>query len=287
MLSRILRMLPIFPGKYRISKKLLKQSTLDQKNILINGKWGCSFLIPNLKENIGFEYFVNGVYEEETIKEIESLLPNNGVLLDIGANIGTIAIPICKRNPSITCFCIEASPFVFEYLQKNIEFNKLENIAAFNLAIHQENDQYLPFTTPKEKFGKGSYSTAFAGKTQDIRTITIDRLVNDLIKKRPDLIKVDVEGFEFLAFAGGKELLKKEDAPVIYFEFVDWAEIKNAKLLPGQAQQLLLDFGYQLFIVQDKKLIQIMIPLKEGSCNILAIKENNQNLLRSFFKLTS
>jgi FkbM family methyltransferase len=39
-----------------------------------------------------------------------------------------------------------------------------------------------------------------------------------------NFIKIDVEGYEYTVFKGGKELLSQDDAPDIFLEFVDWAE---------------------------------------------------------------
>ncbi len=44
-------------------------------------------MLPNIKENIGFELFINGVYEEEIINFIMDRLPKIGILIDIGANL--------------------------------------------------------------------------------------------------------------------------------------------------------------------------------------------------------
>jgi FkbM family methyltransferase len=37
-------------------------------------------------------------------------------MIDIGANIGTIAFPILKTRKDVNAICIEASPRVFKYI---------------------------------------------------------------------------------------------------------------------------------------------------------------------------
>ena len=80
---------------------------------------GLSFVVPNLIENVSFELFVNGLYEESSLKLIIENLPPNGIFVDVGANIGAISVVLAKLRPDITIYAFEASPSVFKYLEIN------------------------------------------------------------------------------------------------------------------------------------------------------------------------
>ena len=69
-------------------------------------------------------------------------------------------------------------------------------------------------------------SPVFEKNGQLVNTITLSKLIEDYNIVDIGLIKVDVEGFEYFVFKGGEKYLKKNDAPDILFEFVDWAEMK-------------------------------------------------------------
>ena len=60
------------------------------------------------------------------------------------------------------------------------------------------------------------------------------------------VIKVDVEGYEKLVFQGAAGLLSRPQAPLLIFEFADWAETR-AGFRAGEAQELLLSWGYSLW----------------------------------------
>lgn len=75
----------------------------------ISGKYECCYQLPNVMETIGFEIFINGVYEEDTIHFIKSKIPRDNLFLDIGANIGAICIPLNKLRKDIKIICIEAA----------------------------------------------------------------------------------------------------------------------------------------------------------------------------------
>jgi Methyltransferase FkbM domain len=100
--------------------------------------------------------------------------------------------------------------------------------------------------------------------------------LNDLMDESSlpiDFVKVDIEGFEALAFKGGGRLLSSAHAPNILFEFVDWAE-KLSDQEPGSAQIELLNFGYHLYAFENGKIAnRIDTPIISGACLIFATKE--------------
>jgi hypothetical protein len=90
-------------------------------------------------------------------------------------------------------------------------------------------------------------------------------------------MKVDIEGYEAIAFKGCQQLLSRPNAPVIVFEFCDWAEARSPNLSVGEAQRVLAGFGYQIWRLNDlvagrQPLSQI---LEHGSETLVGIKNGN------------
>jgi len=273
LLDKILRMLPTFKGKQRLARSLLKIKFSSLKDVLIEGKYNCTYKIPNIKENIGFELYINGVYEEEIINFIKNRIPYNGTFVDIGANIGAITIPLIKQRKDIKATCIEASQNVYNYLQFNIRNNMLPSYMLVNKAVTDTDGDVVNFFSPTEQFGKGSLSSVFTKDAENVETIKLDTFVKKNSVK-VDFIKIDIEGYEYYAFKGGIHLLTSDTAPDILFEFVDWAEGLAKDLKPGDAQKLLINYGYSLFIVSKKgKLTPLTIPLTKRSAMIFASKK--------------
>ena len=130
----------------------------------------------------------------------------------------------------------------------------------------------VDFFSPKDKFGKGSMAPVFTTEAITIETITLDQLTNLNKGRSIDFIKVDVEGFEGMAFKGGSEVLSGSHAPAILFEFVDWAE-QLAGETPGNAQGLLLNYGYKLYLFDHGKIgTQLKNPVTKGSYMIFGTK---------------
>ena len=229
-------------------------------------------MLPNLSETISFDLFINGVYEPETIAFLSKKLPYGATLLDLGANIGAITIPLAKQRQDLKIVCVEAAPWIANYLKENLANNKLSAIPIVNKALYNVNDLELNFYSPKGKFGKGSLSPVFTDDAVKVKTITLDTLVSDLDIDKVNLIKIDVEGYERNVFTGGAKLLTSEKAPGILFEFVDWAE-KHAGFAPGDAQSLLLEWGYTLYKINSKgEMYPLPAIMTEGSGLLFASK---------------
>src|SRR5258706_3570244 len=243
----ILRKLPDFKGKQRIARLIYGNYLKKASDSLITGSYGCRYILPNLIETISFEIFINGIYEKDTHEFLLKRIPPNAVLLDLGANIGSIIIPICKRRNDLRVICVEASPWVFEYLKKNVELNGLTNISLVNKAVLDSDDKTIDFFGPMEKFGKGSLTPNYTNKSVPVATIQIDTLLIENNISMVDIIKIDIQGFEYYAFKGAWHLLQSPDAPDILFEFEDWAEGEASGLKAGFAQSLLKEYGYDIY----------------------------------------
>lgn len=272
--DKLLRSIPPFRGKRRLANLLMKSTIGSAKDIIVLGKYNTRYILPNLKDNISLDIFVNGIYEKGTIDLLDRLLPRGGHYLDLGANIGAILIPLTKRRADIHSIAVEAAPWIFTYLKKNIEMNGLNDVVTINKALFDKEGIELDFFSPEEKFGKGSLSSVFSKKAVKVMTTTVDSIASDCEFPTIDLMKVDVEGYEYFVFKGAEDLLRSPHPPKIIFEFVDWAEKQAMGLQPGAAQNYLLAMGYQLFVVKENgSITKINQVIKSGGYNLLAIKE--------------
>lgn len=67
---------------------------------------------------------------------------NQGYVVDIGANIGTICIPLVKDGVFSKALAYEPEPRNFEYLTRNIKQNKIsDRVSAYQLALSSANNE--------------------------------------------------------------------------------------------------------------------------------------------------
>ena len=276
-MDSMFRKLPVFRGKGLAARILFKRKIGRERDLTVTGKFGCEYRIPNVLENIGFDIFINGIYEQQTSGFIAGKMPVNGIFLDLGANIGAITIPVHNKRKDIKIICVEAAPSVYSYLLENLERNHADKVYSVNKALFYTDNERVGFYSPDDKYGKGSLSPVFTEKVVYIDTVKLDTLLNELGIQQVDMIKIDVEGFEYHVFKGAESLLSFKDAPDIIFEFVDWAE-KAAGIGVGSAQQLLIDKGYHIFYFDViGKMNKVNGILKEGYFMLFATKREFKN----------
>ncbi|MDT8387291.1 MAG: FkbM family methyltransferase [Thiogranum sp.] len=124
-------------------------------------------------------------------------------VLDIGANIGQFSITLGTLFPSCEMFAFEANPEIFHFLERNTA--SLPNVQIFNTAIGPQGK--LPFYYVADRSAAGSFLKQNIGagaRNDELHTLEID--VVELtpencqsmnIPQEYDLIKIDVEGYEY------------------------------------------------------------------------------------------
>ena len=273
--------LPTFKGKKRLIRFLHGSSIKQNKEVTLRLEHGIVFSVPHLKEAISFDLFFEGAYEKSLVKFLVKTLPVNGIFIDIGANIGAISVFLARLRPDVKIYALEASPRVFGYLCRNVTQNKLGNITPINKAVHIDHDIFLDFFSPEDLFGKGSFSSVFTSTAEQVSTIRLDRFFENS-QISPDIIKVDVEGYEAMIFESlGKYLTSPTNRPTIIFEFVDWAETMSKIYHPGDAQKLILNSNYSLYdfdALVKGKTIEITSPQITGAKEFIAYPNEANNV---------
>ena len=254
--SNFFRSLPSFKGKARLAEIFLK-STLNKKEpVTFTGNCNLRFTIPNTLEIVGKELFINGVYERRTQEIIKDSLNRFSVFFDVGANIGSITLPIAKA-PGVEVHSFEPSKLSFNFLEKNVRDNQLENVTLNNVAVHSVDESEMQFYEAEEKYGNSSLSATYSKQPHyTVKTVSLDTYCERKGISKIDVLKIDVQGYEIEVLKGAVSLLQKKGIGTIIFEMESWAE-KQAGYPAGAAQQFLLDHGYELFSLKNSKLEKV------------------------------
>lgn len=245
------RFLPPFKGKKRLGSVLFSKAIHSGKDTLIPCRHGLKFHVLNTQDSIGRHLFFDGEYEAETVGTIDKLLKENDVFIDVGANIGAICLPVAKKK-NIRAFAFEPARHIFEVLEKNMAINRLENISAFPVGVSDKKGM-TDFYESQRVHGWSGMVKIDSFDHYHITTTTLDTFAVESNIDQIEVLKVDVQGWEYFVFKGARRLIEEKRIHNIIFEFEWWAE-KNAGLEIGAAQQLLLDKGYQLSTIDGKSL---------------------------------
>lgn len=245
-LLSLLRLIPAFmPGKTRLARWLIDRLA-PQGEVRIEAD-ELSFHVPSAREPIASSLIADGRYEPQLCEALAKVLKPASVFFDVGANVGYFSLlASSKLVPQGRVAAFEASPRIFGCLERNGRALGAPGLALFHRAVTERSgDEMTFFDAPAIKFGMGSLANRFGDQGSVVRSISLDDAAEELGVERVDVIKVDVEGFELGVFRGARRLLAMSPAPVVFFEFNDWAE-SNAVAQPGDAQRFLMEQGYHI-----------------------------------------
>jgi len=169
----------------------------------------------------------------------------SGIFVDIGAYIGRYTILAANSNKKIKVVSIEANPFIYESLIKNIKINNLRNAIPVNVALLNQ-EKTVNFYS-NEKGGSSTLLRRSDFKKIKIKGTTLDSLLKNLrlSLKKVRLLKIDVEGAEYLVLKGASKILKVAHPIII-------VEVKTKERLK-KVSSLLHKFGYDSTLEVEKK----------------------------------
>ena len=182
------------------------------------------------------------------------LLPENSVVLDIGANIGIMTVHLCRNVKKGIVYAFEPIPENYLVLQKIARFFHIQNLHLFNCALGDQNkvvEMIMPVNASVKKQGLShiiheSISDLNDGVYYSVLQRTLDSVAAE-IKIPFYAIKMDVENFEFFVLKGGKESIAKY-RPVIYTEL--WDNENRTRCFA-----ILSELGYKIMVLDNKKLV--------------------------------
>jgi FkbM family methyltransferase len=172
--------------------------------------YGLSFLFPAGDTTVGPCLRNHGEFARTEFDYFVELADGAGTFIDVGANIGAIALPFAKQRPQWKVIAVEAHRGLSGILAANAMVNGLHNVEVFHAAVGAERKLVeFPTTSLTTKFNFGTLSfERDTGSTETVRMLTLD----ELAPADTRLIKIDVEGFEPTVLRGAKELLRRRTA---------------------------------------------------------------------------
>jgi FkbM family methyltransferase len=155
---------------------------------------------------IGKCFELYGQYSEAEVSMMRGFLREGGTVIDVGANIGDLTLPLARIvGETGRVYAIESHPEPFNVLCANLALNGIRNTIPIN-AFVATSDQV---ETGSNVWGKFAYvSDRWA-----TRFVAID----ELELAACDLIKVDVDGHELEVLRSGEMQIERH-RPVLYFE---------------------------------------------------------------------
>jgi FkbM family methyltransferase len=236
---------------YRIIRKFLKGNI----KVLI-----CNFFInaSTNKKNMSNGLLNKCYFGDETILSVIKKISDQKkvFLLDCGSNYGFYSFYVASLSLGNQVLAFEASPKTFNSFRTNLELNNFNNIDYRNLAISEVSGKFISFFESHNDWESSATHDKFQNnKIAIVETTTIDK---ELSKKDLSdfviIIKLDIEGNEFNAIRGGKDIILKYE-PLITIELSRY-NFNNQNYNFDYFKKFLNDFKYKIY---DDKLVLLNI----------------------------
>ncbi len=190
----------------------------------------------------GFEYTTLSLYSKVLFKGAN--------VLDIGANVGLFSIlgsEIIGSEGKILAF--EPSKKTYDALVENLKLNNCTNVETFPLAL-SDREGTVALTKPNNTEDAFNHMNFDASGTpiengNDMATMKrLDVLLQEKGITRIDVIKIDVEGAEFLSLKGGDSFFRNTtNLPIIIMEcYEPWCKRFNTSVY--EVLSYLAQLGY-------------------------------------------
>jgi FkbM family methyltransferase len=204
-------------------------------------------------------YGLNLIHEEATTTLFRKIVKAGDVVLDLGANIGyftLLAASLVGERGRVYAF--EPEPTNFRYLRKNIEMNNYRNVFAYSKGVSNMSGKTRLFICPYDSGhhtinkpgGIKKYRPDYDGEIKEIEidVVIADDFLKDKVEK-VDVIKIDVEGAEVLAFNGMKKILKGNQNVKIFLEFFPLLIQEMGDSPEEFIRQLQEDYKFTIFAI--------------------------------------
>lgn len=195
-------------------------------------------------------------FPAEDLPALEALLsavPEDGVVLDIGANIGAFSLPLAARAKRGTVHSFEPTSSATTRLQRNIELNGLHNVVVNQCAASSGSDAmslWVPEAHWKGRLYNSGRTSAYVGEAspgwrrEEVAAIRLDDYVARQRLQRVDAIKIDVEGAELDVLEGASGLIR-DFRPIVVMEMND-GPLRAAGRSVAEVLQFWRDHGYRM-----------------------------------------
>ena len=206
----------------------------------------------NLDNLIDWEVYYFGAYAASELCLLYDLIKNkeNAIVWDVGANVGNHALFMARYARKVYAF--EPYSPVADILENRINDNEINNIELIRVGLGDINDKKSFVPPSKNNLGTGSFinkpETGIDGNTVSLDIRTGDSVARDLHLDKPDLVKIDVEGYEGSVLKGMQDSIHKF-RPAI---FMEWSSATEKDLNVDDLRQLLPE-QYKIYQFYDHK----------------------------------
>jgi len=261
---RLERIIRVIPGLDSIQRKLVVRSKVDFVEDVLGHKM-------YLDDKDSLQLSIKRIHEPfETQFVVDQIKPGD-VVLDIGANIGYYTLQFCRKvGPAGEVYAFEPDPENCNLIRKNLAVNGYANAKVVEAAVCDVMGTVKLYHNPEQNADHRIFDAGDKRHSFDVPAIQMDSYLSKL--SRPiNFIKMDIQGAEYRAILGMRELLLKNPQAVLVTEFEPHSLIKSGAD-PETYLRLLSSLGFELLEIDEG-----LEGTKAVTCEYLLKKYKNRD----------
>ncbi|GIW68009.1 MAG: hypothetical protein KatS3mg096_877 [Candidatus Parcubacteria bacterium] len=161
------------------------------------------------------KFYIKKDYEAKFENSLLALIKENDIIYDIGANRGFYTKKFLLKATAGKVFAFEPVPECNVVISDLLPLYK--NLVVYPFALSSNNGEF-PMSIGNDKLNATSKLKTERGENDILVTVkTLDNVIQEN-KTVPNVIKIDVEGYELEVLKGMKATLKNEKVMVVAIE---------------------------------------------------------------------
>lgn len=212
--------------------------------------------------------YISGSHYEEAIYRFideQSGIGPGDIIFDVGGHIGYYSLLFARIvGPDGYVLTFEPQSDLATALQNSLKLNQINWVTVENLAI-SDISQSLKLYQPTDT-GRTSAVDVLEGKPILVNSMSLDEYLSNTPNCQPTLIKLDIEGAEWLALSGMSNLLQRPSPPRLLIE-MHKQQIESLGGTPENLVEMLKETGkFRLFQIHHERGLQpLMASLPDST----------------------
>ena len=179
------------------------------------------------------------------------LIPQDGVVLDVGAHAGQFTKLFSAMAPMGHVHAFEPGSYALSILRTVKSFKRLSNVTVHACGLG-DSSKTGTLNVPIKESGSVGFGLSFVGDsqaqerpsvTEDVAIRRLDEVVTECGIPHVDFIKCDIEGSELRMLVGARETLSRF-SPAIYIELLNDNLVRHGDSIRALTDYL-GDLGYR------------------------------------------